>query len=88
DTITFDPTTHQINNAQKRSHISAKESQILAYLITNRHRVVSTDEILQTFWEYDEMPKESTVRTYIKTLRKLIGKEHVLNIRGVGYRFE
>ena len=88
DTITFDPTTHQIENANKRSHISAKESQMLAYLITNKHRVISTDEILQTLWDYDEMPEENTVRTYIKTLRRMIGKEHILNVRGVGYQFE
>lgn len=88
DTITFDPTTHQIIQEDKQIHISAKESQLLAYLITNKQRVVSADELLQALWDYDEMPGAETVRTYIKTLRKLIGKEHIRNIRGVGYQFE
>ncbi len=86
--IQFDPTLHQIISDGAAVHISAKESQLLSHLVSNRHRVVSADEILQRLWDYDEMPGEDTVRTYIKTLRRIIGKEHIINIRGVGYRFE
>lgn len=86
--ITFNPTTHQIINDGQSTHISAKESRLLSYLITHRQRVVPTDEIVQNLWDYDEMPGSDTVRTYIKTLRRLIGKEHIINVRGVGYRFE
>lgn len=88
DTITFDPMTHQVSIAHKHFHISAKESQMLAYLIGNKHRVVSMNEILQALWDYDEMPEDNTVRTYIKTLRRIIGQEHIINVRGVGYQFE
>jgi len=44
--------------------------------------------MLQNLWEYDEMPSGDAVRTLIKELRKYVGKEHILNIRGEGYRFE
>ena len=86
--IMFNPTTHQIIKDGETLHISAKESQLLGYLISNKSRVVSTDEILQNLWDFDEMPGVDTVRTYIKTLRRLIGQEHIINVRGVGYRFE
>ncbi|MEN8146179.1 MAG: response regulator transcription factor [Campylobacterota bacterium] len=82
--MTFDPQTHTLGEQQ----LSAKESECLHYLYKNRHRVVSSDELLQNLWAYDEMPSEDTIRTLIKQLRKVIGKEQIINIRGEGYRFE
>jgi DNA-binding response OmpR family regulator len=49
---------------------------------------VSTDELLQNIWNYEDMPSDDAIRTIIKELRKLLGKEHIVNVRGVGYRFE
>jgi len=84
----FNATTHQIRCEGKSHSLSAKESGVLHYLIVNKNRVVSTDEILQNLWDYDEMPGDDTIRTYIKNLRNILGKEHIVNIRGEGYRFE
>ncbi len=86
--ICFSPTTHQLITADKTIAISAKESALLEYLIRNKHRVISSNELLQNLWEYDEMPSQDAIRTYIKKLRNLIGKEHIQNIRGEGYKFE
>lgn len=72
----------------KIEHLTHKESQCLHYLYKNRHRVVSSDELLQTFWEYDNMPSDDAIRTIVKNLRKYLGKEHILNVRGQGYKFE
>lgn len=88
DESSFDPKTHTLNHAGIVHRLSAKESECLHYLYKNRSRVVSSDELLQNLWTYDEMPSEDTIRTLIKQLRKLIGKEHIINIRGEGYRFE
>ena len=68
--------------------LRAKESACLVYLYKNRHRVVSADELLQNIWEYDEMPTENAIRTIVKELRKILGYDHIINVRGEGYRFE
>ncbi len=86
--IYFNSMTHQIRHGDEVTPISSKESKILQYLIANRNRVVSADEILQNLWSFDDMPSHDTIRTYIKKLRHLLGKEHIVNIRGEGYRFE
>jgi two-component system, OmpR family, response regulator len=86
--LEFDTQNHSVKNEGITHHISNKESACLHYLYKNRHRVVSVDEMLQNLWEYDEMPSGDAVRTLIKDLRKYVGKEHILNIRGEGYRFE
>ena len=86
--IKFSSLTHQFVIGSNVIAVSAKESAVLDYLIKNKNRVVSSDELLQNLWEYDEMPSEDTIRTYIKKLRQILGKEHIKNIRGEGYRFE
>jgi len=86
--IEFDTQNHIVKKDGSSQHISSKESACLHYLYKNRHRVVSVDEMLQNLWEYDEMPSGDAVRTLIKELRKYVGKEHILNIRGEGYKFD
>lgn len=86
--ITFDRQTHILKNSEVTSTLRAKESACLQYLYKNRHRVVSDDEMLQNIWQYDEMPTGDAIRTIVKELRKVLGKEHIINIRGEGYRFE
>ncbi|MDF1883106.1 response regulator transcription factor [Sulfurimonas sp. SAG-AH-194-C21] len=87
-TISFDIQTRIVQTSSKNYTMTYKESSFLQYLYQNRTRVVSSDELLQNIWEYDEMPSDDAVRTVIKNLRKYIGKEHILNVRGEGYKYE
>ncbi|MDO8453096.1 MAG: response regulator transcription factor [Sulfurimonas sp.] len=86
--IEFDMQTHMLKNQRVSHKLSNKESACLHYLYKNRHRVIAADEMLQNLWEYDEMPSSDTIRTLIKELRRYMGKEHIKNIRGEGYKFE
>ena len=88
ESIRFDTKRHLIHTADKTYSMTHKESDFLHYLYKNRSRVVSSDELLQNIWEFDEMPSDDAVRTAVKNLRKQIGKEHIINIRGEGYTFE
>jgi len=88
ENILFNPLTCQIKVENTITSLSAKESAVLHYLIRNKNHVVGADELLQNLWEYEEMPTNDTIRTYIKNLRFLVGKEHIINIRSKGYRFE
>ena len=86
--IIFDKQTHSVVTASKKYTMTHKESDFLHYLYKNRSRVVSSDELLQNIWEFEEMPSDDAVRTVVKNLRKYLGKEHILNVRGEGYKFE
>jgi len=86
--IYLDTKIYNIKHEDTSINITHKESNCLEYFYKNRHRVVSSDELLQQFWEYEEMPSDDAVRTIVKNLRKYIGKEHIINIRGEGYKFE
>jgi DNA-binding response OmpR family regulator len=84
----FDTETHTLKRDGRMVHLTQKESECLHYFYKNRHRVISSDEFLQNFWEFEEMPGDDAIRTIVKNLRKHIGKEHIVNIRGEGYKFE
>lgn len=68
-------------------NLTQKEYDILIYLVNNKHKHISIDELSLNVWSYEQSPYASTIRTYIKNLRKILGEDSILNIRGVGYRF-
>lgn len=76
-----------INNQGLEVHIAQKESEVLEYLLKNKNKSVSIEELCINIWSYEDSPLPSTIRTYIKNLRKVLGEEAILNIRGVGYKF-
>lgn len=86
--VEFDTQKNLLKNKNTTYTLSNKESLVLHYLYKNRHRVVSVDEMLQNLWKYEDMPSGDAIRTLVKELRKYLGKEHILNIRGEGYKFE
>ena len=85
--INLDKENLIINKNEIKIHIAQKECEVLGYLIKNKNKIVSIDELSVNIWAYEESPTASTIRTYIKNLRKIIGDELIINVRGVGYRF-
>ena len=86
--IVFNFTKQEIRKEDAAEHLSQKEAEILNYLYTNINRVVSSEELMQNIWIYDEIPSDATLRVYIKNLRNILGKGHIKTIRGTGYCFE
>lgn len=68
--------------------LTRKECKILLYLSKQKSKVVSSEELMQNLWDYNEMPSEATIRVYIKNLRTIIGKDKIQTVRGNGYIFE
>ncbi|CAM3488979.1 response regulator transcription factor [Arcobacter aquimarinus] len=85
--ISLDNENLMIINENKKIQITKKESEVLLYLIKNSSKIVSIDELTLNLWAYEDSPTASTIRTYIKNLRKFVGEDKISNIRGVGYRF-
>ena len=86
--VAFNEQKNQIKVDEEIFHLSNKEGALLSYLYQNRDRAIGSEEILHNLWTYEEMPGVDTIRTYIKNLRQIIGKDHIVNLRGVGYRYE
>jgi len=87
DKITIDKKNLLVRKDTIESHITSKELNVLEYLIKNKNNPISIEELTNNIWSYEDTPMDTTIRTYIKNLRKMIGEEYITNIRGVGYRF-
>ncbi len=66
--------------------LSKIESKVLEFFIKNKSKALSIEEISLNNWVYDEMPTATTIRTYIKNLRKMLGKDTIITIKGIGYK--
>ena len=64
-----------------------KEAKLLKLFLQNKDTLLSHETIYSTLWEYGEDISESALRTYIKNLRKYLGKEKIVSIKKLGYRF-
>jgi DNA-binding response OmpR family regulator len=73
--------------------MTTHESGVLAYLIANRGRDVSREDLLQHVWGYSPSMATRTVDNQILKLRKKVEEtpsdpRHILTVHGTGYRFE
>jgi two-component system, OmpR family, copper resistance phosphate regulon response regulator CusR len=69
--------------------LTAKEFQLLEYLMRNRNRVVSRADITERVWEMDFDVKTNIIDVYVNFLRKKIDKEYdqklIHTVVGMGY---
>ena len=70
---------------------SAKERELLRYLLLRRGEVVTRDEIFRDVWRYANPPTSRSIDNYILALRKKIEPDpstpkHLLTLRGAGYQ--
>lgn len=59
----------------KKIFLTAKEFQLLEYLLRNRNRVVSRADIAERVWDVDFDTKTNVIDVYINYLRKKIDKD-------------
>lgn len=67
--------------------LNTKASTLLKLFLQNQEEIISHERIYDTLWSYEETPSENALRTYIKDLRKIIGKDKIVSIKKLGYRF-
>lgn len=65
--------------------LSRKEAKILKTLLAHPGEIVSNEQLFAAAWDYDDETREESLRTHIKNLRKILGKETITNIRAQGY---
>ena len=86
--LSLDEDSYEVTRAGKPIELTAKEFELLRYLMRNPRRVVSKLQILDRVWSYDFEGRSSIVEIYISYLRKKIeadGPPMIHTVRGVGY---
>src|SRR6185436_14180844 len=82
----------ELRTAQQTIRLTLMEAQLLRYLVKHEGKVVSRKAILEEVWGLDEDTDTRAIDNFIVRLRKYIEEDpskpdHLLTVRGVGYRF-
>ncbi len=81
--------TRQVNRGDRSIEFTAKEFDLLEYLMSHPRQVLTRDQILERVWGYDFMGDSNIIEVYIRYLRlKLEAKQEkrlIQTVRGVGY---
>jgi two-component system alkaline phosphatase synthesis response regulator PhoP len=74
----------------KPIYLTFKEFELLKFLLLNRGRVFSRDDLLDKVWGYDNYVGTRTVDIHVQRLRNKLGSpegDMIITIRNVGYKF-
>lgn len=68
--------------------LTFKEYELLKYLLENKNKPLSREEILNNVWGYEYLGETRTVDIHIKTIRRklLDAEDYIKTIRGIGYK--
>ena len=85
--IEYDSVGNTLYVEGERVNLQPKELALLKLFLSHPGEVVTHETIYENLWGYDETPSETALRTYIKNLRKTIGKERIVSIKRYGYKY-
>jgi len=86
-TIEYNIQNNELNIEGKTVSLGNKESLLLKLFMKTEGEVLAHERIYKHLWDFDEEPSDTALRTYIKNLRKMIGKERIVSIKKQGYKF-
>ena len=87
DGYVFDVRNKQLLKNGEVVHIKAKVARLLDLFIRHKGEVLSKEKIFDEIYDFDETPNVDSLRTFIKTLRNILGNDKIETIKEVGYRF-
>ena len=79
------PMTVEVDGVAIR--LTAREFELLWFLIVSRPRVALRDQILERVWGISTEVETRTVDVHIRALRRKLGPELIETVVGAGYRF-
>ncbi len=88
DVITIDKERFVVVKNGKEITLPRKEFQLLDLLYSKPQKVFSREEIYSAVWGSSVIVGDRTIDVHIRKLRTKIGEEHIVTIKGVGYKFQ
>jgi len=89
--LSLDLVTREVKRCEAPVHLTAREFNLLEYLMRSPGRVLTRTQILEHVWGYNFDPSTNLIDVHIQRLRKKLspdGKDPFIEtVRGVGYRF-
>ena len=89
DDLTLNRSSREVFRNGRSIELTAKEFELLDYLIRHPRQVITRDQILEKVWGYDFMGDSNIIEVYVRYLRLKLEengeKRLIQTVRGVGY---
>lgn len=90
---TFDPTTFEIVHGEETHQLTTMEAALLKYFVSHPRAVLSRSDISRDVWGQSSDVSTRSIDNFVMRLRRYIEEDptspqHLLSVRGTGYRFE
>ena len=91
DDLELDVAKHTVKRAGKDIQLSGKEYSILEYLLRNKGRILSKNNIISHVWDFDADVLPNSVEVFVTYLRNKVdrpfpnGRPLIQTVRGFGY---
>ncbi len=87
--LTLNRSTREVFRDRRSIELTAKEFDLLEYLLSHPRQVLTRDQILERVWGYDFMGDSNIIEVYIRYLRLKLEEQKeqrlIQTVRGVGY---
>jgi DNA-binding response OmpR family regulator len=87
--LTLNPDTREVSRGDRQLDLTAREFELLEYLMRNQKLVISRERLLEEVWGYDPTSLTNTIDVFISNLRRKLeegGESRILHTkRGAGY---
>jgi DNA-binding response OmpR family regulator len=89
DRLSIDPSRHEVVCEGEELDLTATEFRLLYFLASNPGRVFSRQRLVKEAIGEDVYILDRNIDVHVRAIRKKLGegKDYVLTVRGVGYRF-
>ncbi len=92
--LRLDTIKHEVRRADQVIGLSSKEYALLEYLLRNKNKVLSKNNIISHVWDFDADILPNTVEVFMAYVRSKVDKpfpdqpQLIKTVRGFGYKIE
>ncbi len=86
--LTLDPAAHEATKAGVSLNLVPREFALLQALIEEPSRVFWRSELEEKLYGWGEEVGSNAIEVHVHSLRRKIGAEEIVTVRGVGYRLK
>jgi DNA-binding response OmpR family regulator len=86
--LIFEPLSKRVYENGVDLNLPIKVIQLLQLCLENKQNIITKEMIVSKLWSCSQEYSEGSIRVYVNNLKKVLGKEALQNIKGVGYKVE
>ena len=79
----FSPSIYELKIDDKKRHLTARESELLLFLLKNKNSICRHKDILNTLWGKNDYFNRKSLNVFITRLRKYLSEDMTIKIENI-----